>query len=519
MSLRTKVLAAVVGLHGAFLLVALLWLLREESGSPDLGAEMTALGAALAEGEDGRERAAERLEALRRAGAEEVYVVEETMGSRAGQVVHRVVSAKGLVAGRSGEDLAASPAGQWAVEAFRARRQNVGGDRAIPLAVVLPGEGPEAARRGLVVISVGGAHHRSGVRILYLAMVGGVLVVSLVSYLLLSRFVISPLAHLTRAAGRIAAGDYRFQLEGRGTSDELDRTIAAFNRMAREIAEYQGHLEDRVLTALGRIKKAEQHLAIAQRLAATGKLASGVAHEINNPLGGMQNAVRALTRGDLPPEKANEYLELVSEGLARVEDTVKKFLSFTPRRVEPRPTDLSEVGRKAFALAAHRIERKGIRVETRWAAPEQARVFGDPHELQQVVLNLLLNAADAIPEGRAGRILLASRRVGDDVVLEVADDGVGMSPEDQDRCFDLFFTTKSVGEGTGLGLAVVHNIVTNHGGRIEVESAPGKGAIFRIHFPAEGPLEPEAAPPAAAPAASGPPAGEPVPGARATPAS
>jgi signal transduction histidine kinase len=279
-----------------------------------------------------------------------------------------------------------------------------------------------------------------------------------------------------------------------GSGDEFDRTAVAFNRMASEVGEYQEQLEHRVLQALDRIRKAEQHLAIAQRLAATGTLASGIAHEINNPLGGMRNAVKALARGDLEPRKTSEYLALVHDGLVRIEETVKKVLSFTPRGGSPRATDLADVARKAVALARHRAERLGVDIVE--ALPSRAAsVFGDPHELQQVALNLVLNAVDAVPRDRRGRVEVAVEEEGETVVLRVSDDGVGMSPEVQAQCFDLFFTTKDVDEGTGLGLAVVHTIVTNHGGRIEVESVPGKGTTFRVVFPREPAAEPATRPP------------------------
>jgi signal transduction histidine kinase len=492
MSLRTKLLAAVIGLHGAFLLLALYWLVREEQATPDPSRDLRLLASEIdgARSPEDRERARARLLEMQRARlVADVYLVEAIeRGPRA--VTHRVFAATDALAGtRTAIDPDGDAAKQAVLQFQEARRV---GDTEW-FATVLPSVGGteiERVRRGLVATTPPAGTKRRGIQAAYLVLIGGVVVLSGVAFFLVSRLVTRRLALLTSAADRIAAGDYRLDLEhgalGRsGSHDEIDRTIAAFQRMAREIGEYQGHLEDRVLSALGRIRKAEQHLAIAQRLAATGKLASGVAHEINNPLGGMKNAVRALARGDLTPEKQREYLDLVSDGLGRVEETVKKFLSFTPRRVEPRPTDLADVARKALALAQHRIEKKGIRVVERFAPPGGAVVFGDPHELMQVALNLFLNAADAVPEGRPGTIEVTASRSGDDVVLAVADDGVGMTPEDQARCFDLFFTTKEVGEGTGLGLAVVHNVVTNHGGRIEVESAPGRGTTFRVVLPGE----------------------------------
>jgi signal transduction histidine kinase len=164
---------------------------------------------------------------------------------------------------------------------------------------------------------------------------------------------------------------------------------------------------------------------------------------------------------------------------------VKKFLSFTPRRIEPTPTDLADIARKALGLARHRLERGSIEVREELPEPGEALVFGDPHELQQVALNLLLNAADSVVARGEGGVTVRVETRDDGVVLEIEDEGVGLSPEDQDRCFDMFFTTKQVGEGSGLGLAVAHTIVTNHGGRIEVESGPEVGATFRVILPRE----------------------------------
>jgi len=196
-------------------------------------------------------------------------------------------------------------------------------------------------------------------------------------------------------------------------------------------------------------------------------------------------------------------------------------LQFTPRKPDPRRTDLADVARKAASLARHRMEKRAIRFVERIPAGEPVTVFGDPHELAQVALNLLLNAADAVPErGEGGGPRPPGRGVveievgteGDQAFLAVKDDETGMTPEVEARCFDLFFTTKEIGEGTGLGLAVVHNIVTNHGGRIDLETAPGKGTTFRVWLPREreAPEPPSSSPRPAAEAAPGDLAGRPV---------
>jgi signal transduction histidine kinase len=347
-------------------------------------------------------------------------------------------------------------------------------------------------------------------RALYFTLLAGIVAVTTLGWVLLSRLVVRPLARL--GVGRTAAGATsrpacRRQAQATRSTGRRRRSTA-WPRRSRSTSR---SFEDRVMAALSRVRKAEQHLAIAQRLAATGKLASGIAHEINNPLGGMRSAVKALQRGDLDEAKTVEYLELVQDGLARVEETVKKVLQFTPRTPTPRATDLRDVAHKAGALARHRLDRHDVRYVER--LPDgPVRVYGDAHELQQVALNLLLNAADAIPprpagargpDGRpaSGLVELSVREDGDTAVIEVTDDGVGMTPEVQAQCFDLFFSTKEVGEGTGLGLAVVHNIVTNHGGRIDLESAPGKGTRFRVILPRDAPVAeppPAGAPPVAA---------------------
>jgi signal transduction histidine kinase len=482
MSLRTKLLAAVVGLPGAVLLLALAVLIWSESSTPpsaiDRLVHLAGAGNADALGpgllEQLRAGHFKRAWVIREAGTDpdthpaEVWTAEAFYGGRT--VAPDVVDddLRRVLVRRMREAATRSPpfvlrSGYLAVGVRQAREANQRGT-GIVVDLVPPGSAATAV---------------------YWVMVGGMALMMVLSSWLITRLVIRPLARLSAAADRIAAGDYAPAPAEEEAHDEVGRTMQALHRMSREIGEYQGHLEDRVLTALGRIKKAEQHLVIAQRLAATGKLASGLAHEINNPLGGMKNAVRALARGDLDAERTRLYLDLIADGLGRVEQTVKKFLTFTPRNVEPRPTDLAEVVEKSVALAMHRITKKRIEVETDLPEGGRSIVFGDPHELQQVALNLVLNAADAVAEDGTGRIRVSVGRSGDEIVLEVRDNGSGMGPEDQDRCFDMFFTTKPVGEGSGMGLAVVHNIVTNHGGRIELTSAPGAGATFQVFLPAE----------------------------------
>jgi signal transduction histidine kinase len=515
MSLRTKILAAVVGLNLLVLLLGVALLVSVRPREPAVPADLVALVSGVVR--DPRPTVESRYQAVARLwekgpGVIAVALVEENADKARGPLrkplavaVPGVPEPSDAVAARAAE-LFITARGRGRAQVHAAEGE---------WAQVLDGGSTDAAPgadpyyQGLYVRWSPAREQGTGPRALWLV-IGGIALVTVVAWALLSRLVVRPLKDLAAAADRMAGGDVAARVVASGQGDEIDRTAKAFNRMAREVGEQQGQLESRVMEALDRIKKAERHLVIAQRLAATGKLASGIAHEINNPLGGLRNAVRALARGDLDRAKTAEYLALVQDGLARLEDTVKKVLAFTPRSIKPRRTDLAEVARKAIALARHRLDRKGIELAETIPEDGRAWVFGDPHELQQVALNLILNAADAIPErspgaaGGPGHVEVAVRSEGESVVLRVTDDGIGMSPEVQAQAFDLFFTTKEVGEGTGLGLAVVHNIVSNHGGRIEVESAPGQGATFRVVLPREPQTEGERTPSHEPPAVSSP---------------
>lgn len=344
--------------------------------------------------------------------------------------------------------------------------------------------GPRAEWRAIYV-GFGDAARREALaplRSAYVLLCGGTLLLIAGTYLILNRLVLRPVEQLAAAAAEVAAGRRAPPVPLPGGRSEVARLIENFNRMAREVREYQQHLEDRVLDALRRVTAAEGRLVVAQRLAATGTLAAGFAHEINNPLGGILNALRKLRAGGLPPEKREEYYEIILDGLERIRTIVERILHFTPRRREPAPVDASDVCRKAVDLARHRAERRAV--ELRLQAPEPGpTVVGDFQELTQAVLNLVLNAIDAIPEGRAGRVEVAVRAEDGEVVLEVADDGLGMDEETVRRCVDLFFSTKPEGQGTGLGLGIVQHIVTDHGGVLEIDSREGSGTTVRIRLP------------------------------------
>lgn len=310
----------------------------------------------------------------------------------------------------------------------------------------------------------------------------GTALLILTMYVLLNRFVMRPLERLVTASSFVEAGDYTKEIPESSRYDEIERLNRAFNQMMRSIRTYSTTMEQRIAEATERIRQTERGLIIAQRLSALGTLAAGISHEINNPLGGMLNAARALQKADISRERHKEYLELIIEGLGRIERTVKKILGFVPRKVDMQLIEISVVVEKALALDEHRLKKKQITVSNR-SAGKKAYVLGDPTELQQAIFNVVKNAVDAVKDDGTGTLDVDLEVSGTEVALLIADNGIGMDGEQMSRAFDPFYTTKTEEEGTGLGLTVAHQIVTSHGGRIELESKKGTGTRVRIVLP------------------------------------
>ncbi len=234
-------------------------------------------------------------------------------------------------------------------------------------------------------------------------------------------------------------------------------------------------------------KHEERQLQIAERMASLGTLAAGVAHEINNPLTFVMSntdvvteAVEALLAGQ--PVDAVELracLADIRDGCRRVRDIVQTLRAFS--RVEPgpsHPVDVEKVLEGALAMTARELKQRGAAVERRFSGAPQ--VLGDETRLTQVFVNLLVNAAQALPERGAGnRVELTTASEGELVRVDVRDTGAGIAPEALPRVFDPFFTTKP-GVGTGLGLSIVHRAVRELSGRVQVQSRPGAGSVFSV---------------------------------------
>lgn len=272
------------------------------------------------------------------------------------------------------------------------------------------------------------------------------------------------------------------------------RSIDDRKRAEEEIRRKNEALE----LALGELKERTRLLVHTEKMATLGRLAAGVAHELNTPLGTILGysqllqkqigAAAARLGGDAATllEGFLDELRAVEGATKRCRDIVQGLLNLSRTTDGPRaPCALAPVVERVFTFLRHDLERKGIAVDLdldRGAGP----VLADEHRIEQVLLNLAANAADAMPAGGHLSVALrgpAAGAAGGWVTLTVADTGTGIPPEVLPRIFEPFFTTKSFGKGTGIGLSIVDRIIADYGGTIEAASAPGAGATFTIRLP------------------------------------
>ena len=235
-------------------------------------------------------------------------------------------------------------------------------------------------------------------------------------------------------------------------------------------------------------KRMEQQLIFSEKMAAIGELAAGVAHEINNPLDGLLNCILRIKRNPKNVSQTQEYLDLMEEAIRRIEATIGKLLDFSrPHELTLTAINLNDVAHETIGLIDYGASEKGIQIEKDFQ-DKIALIHGDKHLLEQVILNLTLNAITAMPDGgtlrfETGEIILDALLAQPSVYIKVIDTGIGISKSVQDRIFDPFYTTQITQKGTGLGLSVSDQIVRQHQGVIEVESEEGNGSTFTVKLP------------------------------------
>jgi len=249
-----------------------------------------------------------------------------------------------------------------------------------------------------------------------------------------------------------------------------------------QVAAVVGTLQDVTKMRQAETKRFELERQLQQslKMEALGTLAGGIAHDLNNALVPVLGLTECVLENLPAGSRDRADLEVVVGGAARARDLVRQILAFSRKEAPTRhAVDVGRIVSSTWDLLRRALP-PGIRVEC--SATLGAIVMADPSQLQQVIVNLVTNAAQAIGDC-PGAIVISVARIGDEALLSVADTGNGMDEATRSRIFEPFFTTKSVGEGTGLGLAVVHGIVTGHGGRIDVRSNPDAGTVFEVALP------------------------------------
>ncbi len=228
-------------------------------------------------------------------------------------------------------------------------------------------------------------------------------------------------------------------------------------------------------------KRMEQQIRNSEKLASVGKLAAGVAHEINNPLGGILNCLYNLEKGTLSPEREQEYLGSMEDGLRRVQKIVRQLLDFSQQHApEFSSTDVNGMVEQVLVLTNHVFTANQVTLHKQLGSDLPALMV-DRHMIEQVLMNLLLNAVQSLRE--QGTITIRTREMDGVCSLEIEDNGCGIPTTVLPHIFDPFFTTKGTGEGTGLGLSVSLGIIERHGGRILVNSEVGRGTVFTVCLP------------------------------------
>ena len=324
---------------------------------------------------------------------------------------------------------------------------------------------------------------------------GATLIITLILSLIIAQYLTNsitlPIEALMKSARKIANGKWGYQTKFK-TRGEFEELITNFNRMSTSLARKKEETERH----LNELRNTQKQLVEAEKLTALGTMAGGIAHDFNNILCGMIGHLHLLKRQLPPDEKHIAILTTVEQAGFRAASLIKQLLAFASQKtLDRQPVDLNKSVEAIVALLENTITKLiTIRLDL---APVIPQVDGDPTQLEQVIMNLCINARDAMPEG--GELFISTKTIVPDtqfrashreahaekyILLAVKDSGSGIDGKIMPRLFDPFFTTKEVGKGTGLGLAVVYGIIKGHEGFCEIRSSQSKGTVFNIYIPA-----------------------------------
>ncbi len=301
--------------------------------------------------------------------------------------------------------------------------------------------------------------------------------------------IIHPLQKMAEATQKISKGDLSHKLEVK-SKDEIGLLADSFNQMTADLKianmkllDWGKTLEKKVEERTREIKEMQAHLIQSEKLASLGKLAAGVAHEINNPLGGILMYSHLILEDAEKNSQTSENLKKVIRETTRCKNIVRGLLDFArPKKPEISNIDINELLGNSLSLLESQALFQNIKIVKNFSKA-LSQILADEAQLQQVFTNIILNAAEAM--GGKGTLILETTNIEAEGKIElcIRDTGHGISEEDKEKLFEPFFTTKEVGKGTGLGLAISYGIIQRHGGDIKVQSRVGKGSTFIVRLP------------------------------------
>ncbi len=366
----------------------------------------------------------------------------------------------------------------------RESSQVIGSARGPALLVIVPGAPGRGAALVVVPLESGGSEGAALVRLvaLYTAVVAVALL--FFAYAAMTRLVVKPIEDVSRAAGRVASGHRSFELRGQAPREisQLAESLRAMTeRLMQEEEALRAKVDELERTAR-ELKAAQETVVRSERLASVGRLAAGVAHEIGNPIAALLGFEELLLSGDLSKEEERDFLRRMQKETERVSRVLRDLLDFArPGSASTEAVGAADVAEVAAGVRALLSPQKSLqKIDLQLAIPDELPLAGIASErLSQLLLNLLLNAADAA----RSVVALACREQAGKLVLTIEDDGPGIAASVRGRIFEPFVTTKEVGKGTGLGLAVCRGLVEAVGGTIRVADGQLGGACFVVELP------------------------------------
>lgn len=303
-----------------------------------------------------------------------------------------------------------------------------------------------------------------------------------------------PIERLINATKQVKKGDYSYRIKSTaGEVDEISTLAGSFNEMLQNIEDtnrsnlellertkgFNETLKERVEEATSAIREQQNELIRAERLATVGQFAAHIAHEIKNPLSGITVALE-LMRSKLEDNEQQQSISDVLKEVKRLDRILKDLLQLSiPKEMDFSPTDPNDIVERSVVVVSSAADEKGVTIETNLKCTGEYVL--DHEKCQQVVINLLINGIDAV-DANEGRVTVETENVNGDVHVRVSDTGRGIPPEEMEKVFEPFYTSKK--QGTGLGLAISKKIVEAHDGRITVSSELGKGTTFTVVLPA-----------------------------------